>query len=207
MVRANETESTRLVSRGQNFIRRSPVVYTSFLVRVLPVNLTSEARFGPAVVALWNRGLSIIATAAASIRRFAIPRGSTKRGSAVGGQRRRFVRQRVGRNDYRTLPDRRDPPSQSLATSGRGGIHHLGVGRLVQSSSAARADRLHPACGARVLVLSLNESAADGGLTQNRMSPESRGGSDLACDESRVRINAARASRPPRALSSVRRPP
>lgn len=32
--------------------------------------------------------LSIIATAAASIRRFVIPRGSTKRGSAVGGQRR-----------------------------------------------------------------------------------------------------------------------
>ena len=51
----------------------------------------------------------------------------------------------------------------------------LGMGRLVQSSSAAGADRQRTASGVRNDVLSFNESVADGGLTQTRKSPKKPG--------------------------------
>src|SRR6185503_8389458 len=95
--------------------------------------------------------------------------------ATVGRQRGRFLRQRARRDNYRALQNRGDSPARSLAASGGGRIRNAGMGRLVQSSSAAGADRQRSAGGARGVVLSFNESVADGSLTQTRRSPENPG--------------------------------
>jgi putative transposase len=68
-------------------------------------------------------------------------------------ERLRFVRQRIGRDDHRALQDRSDPPPRSVATSGSGRIRDARMGRLVQSSSAARANRQRATGRARDVVL------------------------------------------------------
>ena len=56
-----------------------------------------------------------------------------------------------------------------------GGIRNARMGRLVQQSAPARADRQHPASRIRGPVSSIGGSAADGGVTQTRSSPENSG--------------------------------
>lgn len=60
---------------------------------------------------------------------------------------------------------------RAVAAHRRGRIRYPGMGRLVQSPAAARADRQRPTGGTRSVVLSVNGSVADGGLTQTRSSP------------------------------------
>jgi hypothetical protein len=96
-------------------------------------------------------------------------------GRAVGRQRGRFVRQRPCRDDHRALQDRAHKSARSLAAPRSRGIRDARMGRLVQSPSAAGANRERTAGGARGDVLFFNESTADGGLTQTRTSPEKPG--------------------------------
>jgi putative transposase len=109
----------------------------------------------------------ITATAAANTCRFATPNGSRKRGAepSVGS---------VG-DTYDNALAETIIGLYKTEVSGSGGIRHVGMGRLVQPSSFARTYRQHSAGRARNVVLSFNESVADGGLTQARSSPEKPG--------------------------------
>jgi hypothetical protein len=65
-------------------------------------------------------------------------------GGDLGRLPRRQLRQRPGRDHHRAVQDRADPPAWPLEGHRRGRVRHLGVGRLVQPSSAPGADRPPP---------------------------------------------------------------
>jgi len=74
-------------------------------------------------------------------------------------------------------------------------VRHAGMGRLVQSSSAARADRQHSSGGVGTGVLSAMGRVSHGGLTQTNESPEFQGRFPVCVDERhhhfRLRLNSA----------------
>ncbi len=83
------------------------------------------------------------------------------------GQPRRCVRQCARRVGDRALQDGGDSAEGAVAVARGGRVRHAGVGRLVQQSAPARADRGHPARGVRSAVL----CPGQGGLIQRIRSP------------------------------------
>lgn len=95
----------------------------------------------------------------------------------------------------------RSSSSRTLATSGCGGIRHAGMGRRVQPSLSAGADRQTFRRRSSRPSYYRSTRDADGGLTQTRSSPENRGGSERAA---RAGFPAAVEGRPFNDQSTVR---
>lgn len=90
---------------------------------------------------------------------------------AVGGQSRRQLRQRAGRDDQRPAQGRADPPPRAVEDQGSGRTGDPGMGVLVQPSPAARAHRSRAAGGVRGRLLSSTRRVGHVGLTHTNGPP------------------------------------
>lgn len=86
-------------------------------------------------------------------------------------RKRRQLRQRLGRNDQRTLQGRGHPPARTMAVVRSRRIRHAGMGRLVQQQAAARTDRQHPARRSRRTILRHAGRHPHGSITQSKGPP------------------------------------
>ena len=94
-----------------------------------------------------------------------------RRRGALGGQCRRFLRQRPRRDDQRAVQSRGDPSARTLAVLGSRRVCDPRMGRLVQQPPAPRADRQHSAGRGRATLVGRTGAGGHRRLTQRAELP------------------------------------
>ena len=95
----------------------------------------------------------------------------TKRLAEAGIEPSVQLRQRFARDDQRASQGRGDPQARAVAQLRSGRIRHARIGRPVQPSPAAGADRQHPACRSRRSILCCCGQHRYGSVTHTQSPP------------------------------------